>query len=717
MKFIKSLKLLIYSAFLICLAAEMNAQDIWDKIDNTTFELDTSALSNILNSVSKGKNTTATIQFPDEKGNLTPYRIVDNSLLPEQLAVKYPEVHAYKGTSIDNPELSITLTCNPQGISATLIKGTSIWSLKQLEDTNIYFISDDSDALNMRVSCANDESNINSSERTLSGSTTSSKSLIGDNTLRVFRTAIIATGSYSEYFTENSSGLTSEASQKATVLGAIVTSLNNLNAVFERDLGVRFELIENNDELIFLDSNTDPFLSDDDNDLIDTGSQQISNIIGLDNIDIGHVFNGEFAGLAEVSGLCSFRKAEAVSGHPTPVGTEFDFTLLAHEFGHQFGANHTQNFSCARNSSTSIEPGGGSTIMGYAGITCDDDTDTDIQPFSDEYFHFVSINQIKNHIQSVSCGIENIEINNNSPVIEQLPNYTIPANTNFILEANTTDADNDSLTYCWEQLDAEVAEMPPVSTSSGGPLFRSLFPTSSSSRNFPKDYNTNTTWEVLPTVSRDMNFGLTVRDGKAGGIATSNLTVSVVATGEQFEVTNPTGGRFPQNSQQEIIWEVAGTDANGINTENVKIELSYDSGLTFPIVLFESTPNDGTERINIPVGRSSTNCRIKITPLENIYYTISEGNFTISEEVDDDLSPVPNPVEKTIDILVLKLQVPEYEFTLYDLNGQLLMSRILISNPLVSEVIPVSIDHLNRGVYIFKLVVGSQIYTRKIVKL
>lgn len=715
MKFIKRFKILIHACFFICLMAEVNAQEIWTKIDADTFELNTALLNASLAKASKKNNTTVTIQFPDQNGKLTPFQVFDNALLPESLALKYPNIHAYKGISIENPELSITLTCRSRGIAGTLIKGTKISLLEQLENTNIYIISNDSSATNVRASCSNDESEMNSSGKSLSGITTSNQSLIGDNTLRIFRTAIIATGEYSTYFTRNLSGLTSEDSEKDAVLGAITTSLNNINTVFERDLGIRFELIDNNDDLIFLDPNTDPFFSNIDDDIVDTGSQQISNIIGLDNIDIGHVFHGESAGLAGLSILCSNRKAEGVSGSITPERTGFDFTLLAHEFGHQLGANHTQNFICARNSSTSVEPGGGSTIMGYAGITCEN-TSTDIQNLSDEYFHIVSINQIKNHLQFASCGIESMPVTNNNPVIEPLSNYTIPAGTNFTLEANVTDADNDSLTYSWEQTDNEVEEMPPVSTSFGGPLFRSMIPSSSPSRNFPETYNTNTTWEVLPTVSREMNFGLTVRDGKAGGIATDNLTVSVVDTGEQFEVTAPTGGSSPQNSIIQIAWNVAGTNSNGIDTEFVNIALSYDNGLTFPVILTENTPNDGEQDIIVPVGQATDEARIRITPVNNIYYTISDIPFSITEEIDDDLGAIPNPVEKEILIKIFKLQVAQFQFTLHDMYGHLLISKTITSNTLFPETEAVDISNLANGMYILKIILGSQIHTRKVIK-
>lgn len=298
-----------------------------------------------------------------------------------------------------------------------------------------------------------------------------------------------------------------------------------------------------------------------------------------------------------------------------------------------------------------------------------------------------------------------------------MPNYGIPANTNFILDAVVTDSDNDRLTYCWEQLDNELATMPPVSTSTEGPLFRSLFPTSNSSRNFPEEYGINTTWEVLPTVTREMNFGLTARDGNPEGIVSTNLSISVIDSGEQFSVTEPSSGsRYTQNSVQNITWNVAGTDSNEINTEFVKIELSYDNGLTFSSVLSESTANDGEELLIIPLGQATDDAKIRITAIDNIYYTISENPFVITEDIADDLAPIPNPVSDNILIQIFKLQVPQYEFTLYDITGRLLISRTLTSDTLVPEIESVDISGYNSGMYILKIILGSQIHTRKIIK-
>src|SRR5690606_4008233 len=74
-----------------------------------------------------------------------------------------------------------------------------------------------------------------------------------------------------------------------------------------------------------------------------------------------------------------------------PSGDAFDIDYVAHEMGHQLGANHTFSHNL-EGSGVNMEPGSGTTIMGYAGIT---GPDTDVQQNSDPYFHKVSIGQVQ----------------------------------------------------------------------------------------------------------------------------------------------------------------------------------------------------------------------------------------------------------------------------------------------------------------------------------
>ena len=76
--------------------------------------------------------------------------------------------------------------------------------------------------------------------------------------------------------------------------------------------------------------------------------------------------------------------------------------------------------------------------------------------------------------------------------------------------------DNDIQSFVWDQIDNEVATAPPVSNSTEGPTFRSIYPIDDPIRIFPNIdaivEGITPPWEVLPSVERDMNFRFNVRD-------------------------------------------------------------------------------------------------------------------------------------------------------------------------------------------------------------
>ena len=60
--------------------------------------------------------------------------------------------------------------------------------------------------------------------------------------------------------------------------------------------------------------------------------------------------------------------------------------------------------------------------------------------------------------------------------------YIIPKGTAFVLTGTGTDPNNDPITYLWEQMDNQTSTQPPVATATSGPIYRSLFPSTSPSR-------------------------------------------------------------------------------------------------------------------------------------------------------------------------------------------------------------------------------------------
>ena len=254
--------------------------------------------------------------------------------------------------------------------------------------------------------------------------------------------------------------------------------------------------------------------------------------------------------------------------------------------GHQYGANHTQNNGCNRVLAAAMEPGSASTIMGYAGIC-----PPNVQSNSDDYFHAVSIQEMTANIisgNSSTCDMESQQGNAPPSVTLASTSYNIPNGTPFVLAASSSDPDGiGTHTFCWEQFDNEVAAMPPQSTNTGGPAFRTFDPVPSPSRYFPNlaDVPTGNTWEVLPTVARTMDFRVTVRDNAIpqGCTDEADLTLTVDGSAGPFNVTAPlAAASWTGNSPYTVSWDVSGTDSAPINCSQVDIFLSTDGGLTYP---------------------------------------------------------------------------------------------------------------------------------------
>jgi len=303
--------------------------------------------------------------------------------------------------------------------------------------------------------------------------------------------------------------------------------------------------------------------------------------------------------------------------------------------GHQLGANHTFSHSAEING-VNVEPGSGSTIMGYAGIT-----NYNVQENSDDYFTYRSILQIQTNLATKSCPVS-APMANTPPTVSAGADFTIPKGTPFILTGTGSDTEtNSAVKYTWEQNDPATAAVTGANSVASptkvvGPTFRSLPPSASPVRYFPA-LNTvlsnalSSTYESVSTVGRRLNFTLTARDYGVGGgqTNTDEMVVNVSGFVGPFDVTsqNVEGISWSQGSTQTITWAVNNT-AGLVGSANVDILLSTDGGLTFPVTLKSNTPNDGSESIIVP-NVAAPYCRIMVKPTGNIFYDINPVPFAI----------------------------------------------------------------------------------------
>lgn len=591
------------------------------------FRADTTALLVKLHSAPHERDvsplqSTIELDLPAPDGTFETFRIVAYDMMEAPLQAQWTFAHTWRGVAKKDPTRTVRLDWTARGFHAMVLDGTDTWFMDPYYwNGRLYYqtyYKRDYPAPTEPFAC-NTEGHTDHDQEAES---IDALAKAGDCQFRTYRLAQACTGEYTLF----------HGGTVPLAASAIVTTLNRVNGVYEKDLAIRLILVGNNNNLIYLDGATDPYVNDDTSAELNNNQANCDAVIGSANYDMGHLFIRTGGGLAQLQSPCTGSKARGLTGRSDPVGDPFDIDYVAHEMGHQFGGNHTQNNACNR-SGAAMEPGSASTIMGYAGICA-----PNVQNASDAYFHGISIQEMSNYMESGGgngCAVI-ISTANDNPTITPGLDYNIPAGTPFVLTASASDPNGHPITYCWEQYDNEVGTvMPPAGTNAEGPLFRSFFPTSSTQRYFPSlssvISNTSPSWEVLPTVSRAMDFRVTVRDfnGTYGCTTEDNITLNVNGAAGPFLVSNPnTNIDWYATTNVLVQWSVAGTASAPISCSNVDILLSYDGGNTYPVTLLSNTPNDGSASVVVPSTTSNT-ARVLVRCANNVFYDISNTNFRI----------------------------------------------------------------------------------------
>lgn len=578
------------------------------------------------------------IHIPMPDGSFAGFAVVESPIMEPELAASYPQIKNYKAYGVDEPGASGRLTFNSKGFGGMLHTAQGRIFIDPDESTgqrNRYVMRNRPDAgIDNRFQC--DAYSLEDNNRERVAFSAGSSNRVPGNYLS-YRLAVATTLEYYT-FAGGTNLLTTQA---------INTAVNRVNEIYERDLGIRLILIGNNDLLY---------------ETVDSGLDNSSGLAllgqvqawidgnlpgGVADYDIGHIFSTGGGGIAALGAVCDdARKAQGVTGLPMPIGDPFYIDFVAHEIGHQFGADHSFNgttFLCGGNRwmPTAFEPGSGSTIMAYAGI-CGLEN---LQNNSDATFHAGSISQINTFTASVACN--GLVANGNAdPTIMQFLDRSIPVNTPFMLN-NTTAADlvdGDPLTYQWDQMDSGTAtDSSNFGTDLGdNALFRSYEPRMVSFRNFPalgtQLINACDDAEVLPTSARDLDFRLTVRDGNSGQV-TDDVRITVTTGSGPFRVTSHTvpGEILPSAGPVTVNWDPANTAAAPVNCANVDIDLlTFNAGRTSysvqPMQNPGPYPNDGEQLVTLP-DVSNDISRIRVKCNDNIFYDISDANLKITGTV------------------------------------------------------------------------------------
>lgn len=641
--------------FFILFFGSLNAQSYWQP-NNTTgkqeqkegnfyYRLDKEAFEKaLLKNVRQTSKSIAEVYIPNGEGDIESFRLQETQVLSSVLQEKYPHIKTFAGVSVTNPLRSIRITWSPRGLNAIMEENFHYSFIESTDDEGFLYEVYHRDMTEKNpIKCTTQAF---ASEKKLTKRATYST----ENKIRTFRIAIATTHQYTQYF-----------GGKTNALIQVVNTINRVNQVYGSQMSIQFQLVS--DQNILFDTeaadplkniNYDQWLNEQGNLKEAKILQELfDNQVGSVNYDVGHLFHHENVGgnAGCIGCVCeSGKKGAGFSAiNFSKVSPDyFEIDLFCHELGHQMGAYHTFSYD-NEGTDSQVEPGSGSTIMGYAGVLMSQN----LQQRSDAYFHHRSIYDIMQNVKEKRCAIIT-DSGNTVPEIHDILSYTIPKGTAYLLEGTASDADEDTLLYRWEQADSRTNSYSFSPNAKTGAIARSLPPSINSKRYIPRLSRIvsgqltqthpaqNSAWETVTNVGRTLNWSFVVSDRNTSATTVGNTTYKTIQV-----VVNDKAGPFsvlshttPSNwyvGQTETIrWDVANTDSDNINVKTISVLFSEDGGATFSHTLATGIPNNGTAKITIPSIPITNQGKFMIKAEGNIFLAVNKSTITIKENDDVD---------------------------------------------------------------------------------
>lgn len=603
------------------------------------FHLDLSTLENYLDKApmefTGGKPLTIQLPLPD--GSLAELVSVESPVMKPEMAVKYPTIRTFAAKGLTPGVYSARFGYTELGFHAVIRTDKGMVYVDPLYpgqfDYYLVYFTSQTEASTPVPGCGWTAEEQPQEPKQGGGAAIVEKTTESVPVeLRVYDLALACTGEFGQSY----------GGTVTSVLSAMNTALNRVNEIVMPEAGFKFELIQGNELLVFLNADTDPYFDANvGNSLLDQNTDVINSIITPSFYDIGHVFTMGCVDVGGVAGgtVCSNGKARGVTCFYSSNIESIAENVMAHELAHQFSASHSWA-NCPGNmgqlaSNGAYEPGSGSTIMSYSGAC----GNQNVPSFGADYYHVISLQQMRNYYTTglgATCP-DLVLTGNNSPDVT-LPytnDFFIPISTPFELTSEASDPDGDDLTYCWEQFD--LGPTTDLGAPEGdAPIFRSFPPNGNPNRVFPRIENVvgniSDNFEVLPTYSRNLTFRCTVRDNdpNGGGVEWREVKFKATDTAGPFTVMSPNSASVTWTGGElvEVTWDVANTDNAVVNCQSVNIKLSTDGGYNYPITLISGTPNTGSALVFVP-DLNTNLARIRVEAADNIFFDISNANFTI----------------------------------------------------------------------------------------
>lgn len=547
------------------------------------------------------------VSFPN--GSSTFLKLQTAEVIPSSLQQRFPMIKVWKSTNNLFPKVDFRILKLNNEWEIYALKGDSI--TKFISKKEGVWDAEIEDAFNENLKCFTSATN---KFQYLEKSYTNTS----NDSIRVFRLALSATGEFSDF----------HGGDIVKVLASMLKMVNLINAVFERDLGVRFVLIDRSDDLIFQFANADPFTKGNES---SENQQLLDRIIGDDNYDIGHVLGGlQTVSIGKIGSVCQKgEKAMGVSTALIPDGIYFIFDYFSHELAHQLGGNHTFNSvicNVQRNPETAWEPGSGLSILGYPGLCKSDDLGLHVLP----RFHSGSVEEISNFLLSKAqsfCGAKVPRSNRkDSPLV--IENTYLPRNTPFLLHPLTSDTTS---WFSWESIDIG-SPMSLNSISGNSPNIKMTELKSNPFRSFPVMDSmvkmVNEPGVILADYERDMRLRLVRR-------FESNLIwypffLNVKANMGPFTLVKPKEDVFYTANEPILVeWVPANTFLPPLLADKVDIFLVDIANPDSLIFLERNVPNMGKYSLFINQNIKNATYRLGVKGTNKLFFNLSPGKIEV----------------------------------------------------------------------------------------